>query len=57
METTKVLKEHPELNINLSEIEIEYKDIIGNIHLLLLEGSKDEFEIKFNKTICRKKNN
>ena len=41
LETTKVLIEHPELNINISGLETEYKDIVENISNSLLLDSTD----------------
>ena len=54
---TIISKEHPELNINYTEIELEYKDIYN----IMIQEMQDNLKNKtnkiiffFNKTICRK---
>ena len=55
--TTKVLKEHPELNVNLKEIEDEYNNLFNQLFNKELLESKDEhanLTINFERTICQK---
>ena len=55
---TKVVKEHPELNVNFTEIEEEYKIIQSKLISEIEEYNKtreaDKISFKFTKTICRK---
>ena len=55
LETTKVLKEHPELKFNISDIENEYTNIMENITFQLTDTSSFVSEGIYNKTTCRKK--
>jgi len=56
---TKISKEHPELNVNFTEIEEEYNVTRNKIIKELIEYDKtrevEKIEITFTKTICRKK--
>jgi len=56
---TKISKEHPELNVNFTEIEEEYNVTKSKIIKELLEYDKtrdvEKIEITFTKTICRKR--
>ena len=59
-ETTKILKNHPELKVNISELEKEYEDIMfGMLNSYTYSSQKSEnknnFQWKFNKTTSRKK--
>ena len=55
---TKISKEHPELNVNFTEIEEEYDVIKDKIINELIEYNRtreaDKIVITFTKTICRK---
>ena len=56
LETTKILKKHPELKVNISEIEKEYEDFrIDFFNTLFESEGSTEFQVNFKKTICRKK--
>jgi len=55
LETTKIFKSHPELNINISEIKKEYDIIRQSINDSYYQDNSDIFQVKFNKTTCRKK--
>ena len=52
---TKIIKSHPELNINISKIEEEYNILLEKVFEVL--GNKDNSVsiFQFNKTDCRKK--
>ena len=56
---TKIAKEHPELKVNFTEIEEEYKATKDEIIKGLIEYDKkrevDKIIITFTKTICRKR--
>ena len=52
LETTKLKKEHPDVDNNVSELKQEYKTIINNIFNSLLTNTQ---KITFNQTSCRKK--
>ena len=56
-ETTKVLKENPELNINITDLEKEYENIRVAIFDSLFFRTEEinEFQLTLNKTTCRKK--
>ena len=55
---TKVAKEHPELNVNFTEIEEEYNILHNKIMSEIEEYNKtreaDKISFTFSKTICRK---
>ena len=56
LETTKIIKEHPELKVNITELEIEYEDLFYSIVNLLSNNTVGKLtEGIFNKTTCRKK--
>ena len=55
LNTTKILKSHPELNINISEINQEYDLIRQNIYDSYFQENSGIIQVKFNKTTCRKK--
>ena len=54
---TIIAKEHPELNINYTKIELEYKDLYNIMAKEMeanLKNKSDKIYFFFNKTICRK---
>ena len=55
-DTTKVIKEHPELNVNITKLEEEFDFILLNIaNFIYTNNTKDEtLKFKFNRTICGK---
>ena len=59
LDMAKILKEHPELNVNISAIDKEYEDFKINFLNQFVYGRESddifEFEVDFNKTTCRKK--
>ena len=56
LETTKILKLHPDLNISITDIENEYRySFIEKARNMLMNSSNDFLSEKFNKTTCRKK--
>ena len=55
LDTTKILKEHPELNIKISDIKKEYNLIREIIYNSYSKNYSDGVQVKFNKTTCRKK--
>ena len=55
LDTTKILKTHPELNLNISVIKEEYDIIRQNIYDSFYGNKWDAIETNFNKTTCRKK--
>ena len=58
LETTKIIKEHPELNMNITELDIEYENTFNSIINLISDITIGKLiEGIFNKTSCRKKNN
>ena len=55
--TTKIIREHPELNINLNEIENEYNylfDKLFNSDLLDKNDENANLTIPFERTVCQK---
>ena len=55
--TTKIIKEHPELNFNIKELENEFNYLLDKISKLNFEDNNDEnaiSRIPFEKTICQK---
>ena len=53
---TKIIKSHPELNINISKIQEEYEIILGKIFEILPNLRNKSVSIfQFNITTCRKK--
>ena len=58
LETTKIIKEHPELNVNISDLEKEYVDFRYEfLNSFEWDDENNAFvnEKSFNRTICRKK--
>lgn len=54
LETTKIIKEHPELNLNVSKLEEEYEKIKDVIFKESLNRDKKIAIFQFNRTTCRK---
>ena len=59
-ETTKIIKEHPESKVNISDFEKEYIDMRDKLLEPIEESLVGDdkyylYENKFNRTICRKK--
>ena len=54
-DTTKILKSHPELNLNISKIKEEYDAIRKSIYDSFGQNNLDAIQVNFNKTTCRKK--
>ena len=52
---TKIIKSHPDLNINISKIEEEYNILIEKIFNALSNRENPVSIFQFNKTNCRKK--
>ena len=52
---TKIIKSHPDLNINISKIEEEYNILIEKIFNALSNRDNTVSIFQFNKTNCRKK--
>ena len=56
LETTKILKQHPELGVNITDIEKEYENLFYDIvNLMSYRDEERKAEGKFNITTCRKK--
>ena len=52
LETTKLKKEHPDIDVKISELNQEYKTIVNNIFKSILTKNQ---KIVFNQTSCRRK--
>ena len=55
LETTKILKSHPGLEVNIADLENEYRySFIEKARYMLINNSNGFLSEKFNKTTCRK---